>query len=162
MIGVKERFLSKVDYSNPDGCWIWTGGTSTDGYGRLKVGGIYMRAHRLSYEFFKGPIPEGLMVRHRCPVQDNRLCVNPDHLIVGTHQDNMDDLTLSGNSIKVVISPLIVEQILELGNGTRHYPISEIVRVTGVSRCIVESTLNRSRLTLKRTVNSRDCRAFQP
>lgn len=70
-------------------CWIWTGTKHRDGYGVMTVGrGTQKRAHRVSFEEFTGPIPEGMIICHRC---DTPLCVNPAHLFVGTHSDNAVD-----------------------------------------------------------------------
>jgi predicted XRE-type DNA-binding protein len=88
-----HRFLSKIEIS-PSGCWIWVGTNSKSGYGMFKEDGKYYRAHRYSYEFFIGQIPDGLLIRHKeC---NNPLCVNPEHLLLGSHQDNMNDMTSSG------------------------------------------------------------------
>jgi len=93
------RFFSKVDIpDSPDECWIWTVGTGGDGYGQFWYDGVLYRAHRISYEYFNGPIPEGLIVRHK--VCHNRLCVNPFHLELGTHQDNSDDKVREGRQAK--------------------------------------------------------------
>jgi hypothetical protein len=86
-----ERFWLFVDKS--DGCWEWRGFCVPDGYGRLKNDGKQLKAHRVSWELHNGPIPDGMWVLHHC---DNRKCVRPDHLFLGTHQDNMDDMTTKG------------------------------------------------------------------
>lgn len=74
------------------GCWLWMGNVCRD-YGYIKVGGLNMRANRASYQAYKGPIPHGLWVLHRCDV---RICVNPDHLFLGTRKDNFDDMVRKG------------------------------------------------------------------
>lgn len=79
--------------SDKNSCWIYTKGISTGGYGNLKVGTKLRPAHRFSYELFKGAIPKGLIVCHKC---DNPCCVNPEHLFVGTHKDNNDDKMSKG------------------------------------------------------------------
>lgn len=69
-------------------CWIWEGSKSTKGYGRMWWMGKLHAAHRMAYEAWHGPIPEGLHVLHSC---DNPSCVNPEHLWVGTNQQNVED-----------------------------------------------------------------------
>jgi len=98
---LEERFWSFVDKSaGPDGCWIWTGCRTPDGYGRLSIGShgkVY--AHRLSWEVHHGPIPGGRLVCHNCPGGDSPACVNPAHLFLGTIQDNNRDARHKGRSV---------------------------------------------------------------
>ncbi len=86
---VEARFLEKMIPEPNTGCWLWMGGKRGVGYGEFS--GDY--AHRAAYGLFVGEIPSGLVVRHKC---DNRACVNPSHLEVGTTQDNADDCTRRG------------------------------------------------------------------
>ena len=82
------RYTKELRYNvDENGCWNWIGAT-TKGYGHLGINGKFYLAHRLMWEQVNGKIPEGLWVLHKC---DNRKCINPDHLFLGTNQDNVDD-----------------------------------------------------------------------
>ena len=86
------RFMAYVD--KQESCWIWTGAKNKQGYGQLCFGNKKKTvASRVSYELFKGPIENGLFACHLCDVPS---CVNPDHLFLGTHQENMIDMTEKG------------------------------------------------------------------
>lgn len=89
-----EKFWSRVARSGE--CWTWTGRILDTGYGRLKHNCRQVRAHRVSWELANGPIPDGLCVLHRCDV---RACVNPEHLFLGTYQDNNRDMHSKGRGL---------------------------------------------------------------
>lgn len=87
MVRFTEKFVVR-----PDGCWIWTASTCGAGYGQFWLDGRYHRAHRVSYEMFVGPIPEGLVIDHLCR---QPLCVNPAHLEPVTRRENTVDRGVS-------------------------------------------------------------------
>jgi DNA-binding transcriptional regulator YiaG len=87
-----ERFHASYIPEPNSGCWLWIGCPS-HGYGRLKVEGRDVRAHRYSWQIANGPVPDDLLTLHRCDVP---LCVNPEHLFLGTQQDNCDDMIRKG------------------------------------------------------------------
>lgn len=96
---LKERFLRFV-LKKTSGCWIWTGTKNGSGYGTIGLGGKEEGkgfAHRVAWELFHGPIPKGMLVCHKCDV---KLCVNPDHLFLGTYQDNVDDMVRKGRNLR--------------------------------------------------------------
>ena len=86
---IMRRIWDKIKLGNADECWEWEGYRKPDQpYGLLFDGKKYYYAHRLAYEYFNGPIPDGLFVCHKC---NNPPCCNPHHLYAGTAKDNMRD-----------------------------------------------------------------------
>lgn len=90
-----KNFWKKVKVSDESSCWVWTGGKCNHGYGQIKIDGKDRMAHRVSWNIHFGEIPDKLLVCHKC---DNPECVNPHHLFLGTHQDNMDDRNRKGRN----------------------------------------------------------------
>jgi len=114
------------------GCWLWTGCILNSGYGQL--GG--MLAHRASYINYKGEIPKGLCVCHSCDV---RSCVNPDHLFLGTHKENIVDMYRKSRSRSRVTKELLIKvrELRELGMYYKH-----IATQLGIKKNTVTSILS--------------------
>lgn len=138
--------MGKCDSSDPTGCWLWTGATASHGYGELHYGdGKRPKAHRVSYELFRGEIPKGMFVCHTCDV---RRCVNPAHLFLGTQADNMADMVAKGRQSRGAAhgkSKLNEEKILEIRSLWASGLMSGIAlsRMYGVSKGAISFIVNR-------------------
>ena len=88
-----DRFWNKVAIRGFDDCWDWIAAKlpKPENYGQVYFGGKTMRAHRVSWIINRGEIPKGMHVLHKC---DNPPCVNPNHLWIGTHGENMKDMVI--------------------------------------------------------------------
>jgi len=152
-ISVEDRFWSHVEKSN--GCWIWRASLYSNGYGDTKLSPFGRRsglAHRVSWEFTYGEIPEGLNVCHSC---DNPSCVRPDHLFVATQKENVRDMMVKGRMViadhrgeKNTKSKLKTEDVIylrSLGSGRLPYgSIKQLSRKLGVTK----ETLRNARKSL--------------
>ena len=93
-LSLKERLLAKTQIDEKSGCWNWVGYQTNKGrYGAINNDGKRLLVHRVSYEIHKGEIPDGMLVCHNC---DNMTCVNPQHLWLGSNNDNMQDKMKKG------------------------------------------------------------------
>lgn len=128
---MKDRFDEKWEEDTSTGCWEWTAYKSALGYGNFKVQGKHQLSHRVAFELYKGSIPNGNIVRHTC---NNRSCVNPEHLVLGTQFDNMDDLAKSRGT----------EYLLESPEGVVHkfYNMSKFCRDNNLSQGCVSTVIN--------------------
>lgn len=148
MDAVEKRFWSKVNKT--DGCWEWTAG-KTHGYGTMLGYGKLVRSNRLSWELHFGPIPEGMQVCHHC---DNRGCVNPAHLFLGTNQDNVNDMVAKGrNRCGDVrgedhpLSKLTEANVLEIRERSGSESQTKLAREYGVSQSLISVVIRREAWT---------------
>ena len=96
VVSIEQRFWAYVDVSGE--CWMWTGGKHHFGYGIFHTTArSSVLTHRFAWEFENGPIPDGMYVLHHC---DNPPCVRPDHLWLGTREENNRDRDLKGRSYR--------------------------------------------------------------
>jgi len=131
-----ERFWSKVDKRGPDECWEWQGTLNNKGYGNFALKGKCETAQRASYLLNVGEIPDGQVVRHKC---DNRSCVNPAHLEIGTYSQNNQDM-VNRNRRKYKLTIAQARQIRErLANGELQREVAESF---GVSKALVSHIHN--------------------
>ena len=145
-VALEKRFFSKVEQGGKDECWLWVGSRRSDtGYGQIWNAGKMNKASRISYLLAFGPIPNGLHVLHRC---DNPPCVNPHHLFLGTHRDNMDDKHRKQRcpiGSDVPASKLTDEKVVELRKrfkpGTDSY--LTLAREYGISTRVLYTIVNR-------------------
>lgn len=106
-----DRVLAKISPVPFSGCWVFMGATNEAGYGIVGTGGRGQptdRAHRITYRHFCGDIPDGMFVCHTCDVPS---CCNPDHLFLGTNQDNVDDMIRKGRNSPPPRNPHVVGSV---------------------------------------------------
>ncbi len=136
------RFFNKFDFTDSSVCWDWQASKNKQGYGRFSVDNKLMYAHRFSYTIHNGEIPENLFVMHTC---DNPSCVNPRHLKVGTHQDNMDDKCAKNRQARMFgednpASKLTTEQVHDIR--TKRIAGVEFAELYGVDKSQISRIQN--------------------
>jgi hypothetical protein len=139
------RFFLRINLNNETNCWEWDTSSRDNPYGIFRIRKTQLKAHVVSYALFTGPVPEDLCVCHTC---DNPPCVNPDHLFLGTQNDNIKDCWGKGRGRKFpsqngesnVVSKLTEENVLYLRN---HYkpPMSAWAKKYGVTEATLYHAL---------------------
>lgn len=138
------RFWPRVQKS--EGCWLWIGNIGTDGYGKFWLRGRTTHAHRVAYELTRGPIQidDPRFVCHRC---DNPPCCNPEHLFLGTHRENTDDMIQKGRSTAGERSgnaKLTNDEVRAMRNQhVQGVPIPELAKRFGISATNAHSVVRR-------------------
>lgn len=126
-LSLAERLMLHSNV-NPNGCIEWIG-YNVRGYGQITVAHKGIQTHRLAWTLSNGPIPEGLLVLHHC---DNPPCINPDHLFLGTHQDNMNDMSAKGRGNKTNAFNLAKTHCKQ---GHEFTPENTYIKSNGARRC---------------------------
>ena len=139
--GLPERFTDRIHEMPYCGCHLWDGYTKPTGYGRVQWKGRMWLLHRLAWTLTHGPVPDNVCVCHRCDV---RSCVNPDHLFLGTHAENMADMKSKGRAKGTrgednKMSKLTSAQVLDVrrryaGGGVTY---SQLGRELGVHKTLI-------------------------
>lgn len=148
-----DRFMAKVS-KRESGCWVWTGGFSSNGYGTFNLNGDIVKAHRASYLLYVGDITEvpgadsrGTCVLHSC---DNAACVNPGHLRLGTHKDNMDD---KAKRSRVVSKPLLGDAHQNSKLRSVDIPVIRLLRYVGAGYAQIGEVFGVTRATIHRVID---------
>ena len=135
-----ERFENGVGPIETNGCKLWTGGRSGNGYGQIWGVGRNRGAHIVAWETVNGPIPPGLVIRHQCHVP---LCVNVEHMKLGTHSDNAQDMRAAGRSPKWTGRKVTDrDAVAMLGYGMLGFTQAKTAAAFGVSLGTVQAVRN--------------------
>jgi hypothetical protein len=136
---LKEKYKVNID----SGCWEYLANSYYNGYAHIKFKNKTYKAHRFSYELHNGPISDDLCVLHKC---DNRKCINPEHLFLGSRDDNMKDMVSKNRQAKGIFngtSKLSEQDVIEIKNylNTNLYKglITDLSKKYDVSRAVIYS-----------------------
>ncbi len=136
-----KRLWSKV--KKTDSCWVWTAGFFPSGYGSISINDRTYKVSRVVYELAHGKFDKKLYVLHRC---DNKKCVNPKHLFLGTHRDNMKDMVKKGRQSRGEDgrNKLTIREVLK---------IRETFKKAGVTKQYLANRFNVSRKLIANIIN---------
>lgn len=143
MTKLPDRFLSKVEIT--DDCWIWKAALTQEGYGTFWWDGKTGPAHRYAWSYYHGDIPKRMVICHSCDIPS---CVNPNHLFIGTVQDNHSDMVEKRRNVsgeKSGLSKLKEIQVIEIREKYKsgNYSSTDLSKYYGITRenvwCIVKN-----------------------
>lgn len=144
---LEDRLLSKVKV-DAAGCFLWQAGCSRLGYGVIRIGNRNVPAHRAAFAVFRREVPDGIEVCHKCDVRN---CINPSHLFLGTHADNMRDAVSKGRFARGAAKPSAVltgEQVIEL---VQRYNAGELpldlIREYGICKATLQTIVKKRKWT---------------
>jgi predicted XRE-type DNA-binding protein len=123
----ESYFWSKVNKNGENGCWLWMGTMERAGYGSIEIIGKRNRTHRHAYIITYGKIEGDLLVCHKC---DNRKCVRPDHLFLGTHKDNSQDAAKKLRLARKLTRDNVVQIVQLVRKGGQHREVAKLLKVS--------------------------------
>jgi len=148
---LEQLFFSKVAFGVSD-CWFWVGCRDQTSYGRMRTKNNNCQfSHRISWQMFKGIIPKGMKVLHKC---DNPSCVNPEHLFLGTQNDNVQDMIIKGRMSSKKSFPGELNGYSKLKN-FQVLEIREIYSKKTLNQYELARKYNVSSMTINRIVNNK-------
>ncbi len=150
---LRAKIVSKLEFK--DECWEWCAARDEDGYGKIKIAGKNRRTHRISYQLHVGQIAPGSQVLHKC---DNPPCVNPDHLFVGSNDDNMADKSIKMRVVRGDMSPHAKLSAVTVSEMRQEYALGTVRQVDLAKKHGVDQTTISLALCMKTWNPSVKCR----
>jgi len=134
---VEQRFWEKVNKKGMEDCWLWKAYLDYEGYGHIctRIPCVKGLAHRLSYFLHHGEIPSDAHVLHNCPGKDNPSCVNPNHLFLGTHTDNMEDAARKGRFGRKLNKEKVLSIVKMIHDGHTRKEVKDLFDIGDATLC---------------------------